>query len=64
MSSGADEAAREKCLGTGNIISKIFIAQGTASVSAKRNKASSVRRKGEQNEAQVILLCAVPEVAE
>jgi hypothetical protein len=39
MSSGADEAAREKCRGTGNFILEIFIAQAKTSVTTKQNGA-------------------------
>jgi hypothetical protein len=39
MSSGADEAVREKCRGTGNFILEIFIAQAKTSVTTKQNGA-------------------------
>jgi hypothetical protein len=41
-----------------------FMVQAKASVRAERNGARSVRRQGERSEEKLLLLCAVPEVAE
>ena len=46
------------------LIKNIYSAQEKASVIAKRNGARSVRRQGEHNEVQWLLLRAVPEVTE